>query len=106
MSDPSVTDHIEKARQFLNKAMRAGVQRGRLRQGQPGKRGSQSYWIVSKAQRREVLAKFNRNNKSVEFNDVDDFSNAKVLCRDLIKNAFHFSHSTCQLVFSKSNAYP
>lgn len=77
MSDPSVTDHIEKARQFLNKAMRAGVQRGRLRQGQPGKKGSQSYWIVSKAQRREVLAKFNRNNKSVEFNDVDDFSNAK-----------------------------
>ena len=84
MSDPSVTDHIEKARQFLNKAMRAGVQRGRLRQGQPGKKGSQSYWIVSKAQRREVLAKFNRNNKSVEFNDVDDFSNAQVLSRDLI----------------------
>jgi len=77
MSDPSVTDHIEKARQFLNKAMRAGVQKGRLRQGQPGKKGSQSYWIVSKAQRREVLVKYNKNNKTVEFNDVDDFSNAK-----------------------------
>eukprot|EP00092_Neocalanus_flemingeri_P007197 GFUD01007775.1.p1 GENE.GFUD01007775.1~~GFUD01007775.1.p1 ORF type:complete len:617 (+),score=219.18 GFUD01007775.1:50-1900(+) len=77
MSDPSVTDHIEKARQFLNKAVRAGVQRGRLRQGQPGKKGSQSYWIVSKAQRREVLAKYNKNKKTVEFKDVDDFSNPK-----------------------------
>ena len=78
MSDPSVTDHIEMARQYLNKALRAGVQKGRLKQGQPGKKGAQSYWIVSKAQRREVLVKYNKNKKAVEFNDVDDFSNPKV----------------------------
>lgn len=77
MSDPSVTDHIEMARQYLNKALRAGVQKGRLKQGQPGKKGAQSYWIVSKAQRREVLVKYNKNKKAVEFNDVDDFSNPK-----------------------------
>ena len=78
MSDPSVTDHIEMARQYLNKALRAGVQKGRLKQGQPGKKGAQSYWIVSKAQRREVLVKYNKNKKTVEFNDVDDFSSPKV----------------------------
>jgi len=77
MSDPSVTDHIEKARQYLNKALRAGVQKGRLKQGQAGKKGAQSYWIVSKAQRREVLSKYNKNKKSVEFKDVDDFGMTK-----------------------------
>ena len=71
LSDPCVTDRIEKAKEFLSQALKAGVQKGRLKQGLPGKKGSHSYFTVSKTQRREVLTKYKKNKRLVEHKDVD-----------------------------------
>lgn len=88
MSDPSVTDHIEKARQFLNKALKAGIQKGRLRQGVAGRKGSQNYWVVNKINRMNTIIKYNKNKESVEYKDVDDFVNTKAPVRKVTARSY------------------
>ena len=74
MKDPSVTDSKQKAAFMLGKALKAGVQKGRLMfaKHQP-KNGGKNYRLVTKPNRRKVLAKWTRHKKSVEYKDVDDF---------------------------------
>ena len=74
MKDPSVTDSKQKAAFMLGKALKAGVQKGRLMfaKHQP-KNGGKNYRLVTKPNRRKVLAKWSRHKKSVEYKDVDDF---------------------------------
>ena len=74
MKDPSVTDSKQKAAYLLGKALKAGVQKGRLMfaKHQP-KNGGKNYRLVTKPNRRKVLAKWSRHKKSVEYKDVDDF---------------------------------
>ena len=74
MKDPSVTDSKQKAAFMLSKALKAGVQKGRLMfaKHQP-KNGGRNYRLVTKPNRRKVLAKWTRHKKSVEYKDVDDF---------------------------------
>ena len=59
---------------MLGKALKAGVQKGRLMfaKHQP-KNGGKNYRLVTKPNRRKVLAKWSRHKKSVEYKDVDDF---------------------------------
>ena len=54
--------------------MKAGVAKGRLMfaKHQP-KNGGRNYRLVTKPNRRKVLAKWTRHKKSVEYKDVDDF---------------------------------
>ena len=86
MKDPSVTDSKQKAAFMLGKALKAGVQKGRLMfaKHQP-KNGGKNYRLVTKPNRRKVLAKWTRHKKSVEYKDVDDFG--KVSVRSLVSKA-------------------
>ena len=74
MKDPSVTDSKQKAAYLLGKALKAGVQKGRLMfaKHQP-KNGGKNYRLVTKPNRRKILAKWSRHKKSVEYKDLDDF---------------------------------
>ena len=74
LKDPSVTDSKQKAAYLLGKALKAGVQKGRLMfaKHQP-KNGGKNYRLVTKPNRRKILAKWSRHKKSVEYRDVDDF---------------------------------
>ena len=69
-----MTDSKQKAAFMLGKALKAGVQKGRLMfaKHQP-KNGGKNYRLVTKPNRRKVLAKWSRHKKSVEYKDVDDF---------------------------------
>ena len=69
-----MTDPKPKAAYLLGKALKAGVAKGRLMfaKHQP-KNGGRNYRLVTKPNRRKVLAKWTRHKKSVEYKDVDDF---------------------------------
>jgi len=76
MKEPSVDDPKNKATYMLTKALKAGLDKGRLMMGRSGKPGTHNYRLVTKPNRRKVLAKYLRNKKAVDYKDVDDFGKA------------------------------
>jgi hypothetical protein len=98
LKDPSVTDPKNKALYLLTKALKAGLDKGRLMQGKPGRPGALNYRLVTKPNRRKVwrttrcpsgpscsttnysfqmLAKYLKNKRNVEYKDTDDFSKVR-----------------------------
>jgi len=76
MKEPSVDDPKNKATYMLTKALKAGLDKGRLMMGRSGKPGTHNYRLVTKPNRRKVLAKYLRNKRAVDYKDVDDFGKA------------------------------
>ena len=62
------TDTNAKAKFILAKALRFGVEKGRLRFGKPGKT-TQRYFLAKKGVRKVAHDKFNKNKKQVEFDE-------------------------------------
>ena len=91
MKDPSVTDSKQKAAFMLGKALKAGVQKGRLMfaKHQP-KNGGKNYRLVTKPNRRKVLAKWSRHKKSVEYKDVDDFGKVRAALINIKTDSQYF----------------
>ena len=63
------TDTTSKAKLILSKALKFGVEKGRLRLGKPGKT-TQRYYLAKKGVRKAAHDKFNRNKKLVEFDEA------------------------------------
>lgn len=63
------TDTNSKAKLILSKALKFGVEKGRLRLGKPGKT-TQRYYLAKKGVRKAAHDKFNRNKKLVEFDEA------------------------------------
>ena len=63
------TDTNAKAKFILAKALKFGVEMGRLRLGKPGKT-TQRYYLAKKGVRKAAHEKFNKNKKLVEFDEA------------------------------------
>ena len=63
------TDTNAKAKLILAKALKFGVEKGRLRLGKPGKT-TQRYYLAKKGVRKVAHDKFNKNKKLVEFDEA------------------------------------
>ena len=63
------TDTNAKAKFILAKALKFGVEKGRLRLGKPGKT-TQRYYLAKKGVRKLAHDKFNKNKKLVEFDEA------------------------------------
>ena len=76
---------------MLGKALKAGVQKGRLMfaKHQP-KNGGKNYRLVTKPNRRKVLAKWSRHKKSVEYKDVDDFGKVRAALINIKTDSQYF----------------
>ena len=70
MADPTTcSDSNVKAKNILNRALKAGLSTGRLRSGKPGKK-CQRYFLSKKGPTRKgIFDKYNKNKKLVEFDD-------------------------------------
>ena len=91
-----MTDPKPKAAYLLGKALKAGVAKGRLMfaKHQP-KNGGRNYRLVTKPNRRKVLAKWTRHKKSVEYKDVDDFGKVhKSFCISKYSSNTNQNHSS------------
>ena len=60
------SDTKQKASIILNKALKFGVEKGRLRLGKAGKH-VQRYRLSMKGARKQIIMQYNRNKKLVEF---------------------------------------
>jgi len=71
LNDPMTTDTNQKAKIILNKALKFGVEKGRLKLGKPGKKATtQRYYLVKrKKDIKKVFEQFNKNKKLIEFNE-------------------------------------
>jgi len=71
LNDPMTTDSNQKAKIILNKALKFGVEKGRLKYGKPGKKATtQRYYLVKKKKDiKKVFEQFNKNKKLIEFNE-------------------------------------
>ena len=78
MNQSLVEETVNKARPILNRALKFGVDVGRLRLGKPGKKAvSQRYFLAKVTQRRQANIKYNRNKKLVDFVNTEPKPPAK-----------------------------
>jgi len=81
LADPLVTDMDtpDVAKKKLDRALRSGVQKGRLRTSQSNKKGTKGYWIVGKVKRKELLARYAQNKDAVDYKDIEIISPEKLI---------------------------